>query len=88
MPTSRYLRTPLRTVTITGTTEVGGDDQTVIELHADHTIRFIDANEVEQVIPVAVQYHDGDFELAPGLTPRNDAAAALYALMDVLDRRA
>lgn len=76
MPTSRFLRTATRTVTVTGSTAVGGVTNTAITIHDDYTIRFTDAAGVKRVVPVPVKFNG------------QDAASALHALVDALVRRA
>lgn len=90
MPTSRFLRTATASVTITGTTEVGGVTNTVISLYPDHTIRFVDRNGVTQVVPVPAHYTTGfKNKIQPSSgTAKDGPAGALYALFDAVYQRA
>lgn len=76
MPTSRFLRAASRTVTVTGSTAVGGVTNTAITTRPDGTVRFVDAAGVTRVVNVPYKF-DGQ-----------DAASALHALVDALVRRA
>lgn len=90
MPTSRFLRDPVATVTITGASAVGGVTNTAISLYPDSTIRFVDANGVTQVIPVPHHYTTGFknvIQPSSG-TAKDGPAGALFALFDALYKRA
>lgn len=89
---SRFLRSPVRTVTITGTVSVGGTTNTVLSIYPDGTLRFVDGNGVTQVVPLPHHYVTGHKNT---VQPNSDqvgkdgsAADKFYALFDALDRRA
>lgn len=91
MPTSRFLRSPTRTRTVTGTTSVGGSSSTVVSIYPDHTIRFTDRNGVLNVIPVPANYvtgHKDRIQPSSGTARHTSPADALYALVDALIARA
>ena len=90
MVDARFARTPVATVTITGTNSIGGTTDTVISLHADSTIRFVDANGVTQIVNVPHHYTTGfKNRIQPSSgTAKDGPQGALFALFEVLDRRA
>lgn len=90
MADARFARSPVATVTITGVTSVGGTADTVISLHADSTIRFVDANGVTQIVPVPHFYttaFKNRIQPSSG-TAKDGPVGALFSLFEVLDRRA
>jgi hypothetical protein len=90
MPDSRFGRSAVATVTLTGASAVGGVTNTAISLHLDSTIRFVDANGVTQVVPVPAHYTTGfknTIQPSSG-TAKDGPAGALFALFDALYRRA
>jgi hypothetical protein len=88
---SRFLRSAVRTVTISGTVSVGGTTDTVLSIYPDGTLRFVDGNGVTQVVHLPARYTTADQN---GIQPNSEivkdgsAADQLYALFDALDRRA
>lgn len=90
MADARFNRSPIATVTISGSTEVGGVTNTAISLHLDSTIRFTDANGVVQIIPVPHHYttaFKNVIQPSSG-TAKDGPAGALFALFDALYKRA
>lgn len=89
MATSRFLRTALRSRTITGTTTVGGSSSTTVSVHQDGTVSFNDRNGNTHRIHVPANYTTADQDKLQPTTKavRGDKANALYALIDALIAR-
>lgn len=88
--TSRYLRSAVRTRTVTGTTSVGGTTSTVISIMPDGTIRFVDRNGRTQDIQAPANYTTAfQNRIQPNTRfAQNDPYHALYAFVDALIARA
>ena len=90
MPTSRFLRSAVRTRTVTGTTSVGGTTATVVSIMPDGTIRFVDRNGVQHDVQGPAFYATGHKNvIQPSSQNRSgDPRSALFALVDALIARA
>ena len=91
MATSRFLRDPVRTRTVAGTTSVGGTSGTIVSIMPDGSIRFVDRNGHTQTIQGAEPNYTTDFKnrIQPSTAAsRGNPQNALYALVDALIARA
>lgn len=91
MTTSRFLRSPVRTVTITGTTSVGGGVTTTIGIYPDGTIRFTDRagqTVVAQGFPTYTTTTNNIPQPGAKLGWKDDEDKVLFRLVDALIARA
>lgn len=90
MPTSRFLRSAVRTRTVTGTTTVGGVSSTVVSIMPDGSIKFVDRNGTTQVVMAPANYTTGfkDRKQPASKVGIGSPTDALYALVDALIARA
>lgn len=79
MPTSRYLRTAVRTATVAGGTSVGGATTTVLSIMPDGTVRFIDRFGITRDVPMRNGTWTGGF-----VPLDRNATPSLELLVDVL----
>lgn len=90
MTTSRFLRSAVRTRTVTGGTSVGGSSSTVVSIMPDGTVRFNDRNGVTQVIQMPAEYttaFKNRMQPSTGKIGAGDVESALYSLIDALIAR-